>query len=79
MNSRHCAWRFPCSNASQRREPHRSAGASMNRVAVIDDFQKVAAGLVDWSILGSDVEIEFFSDHVEGDELVARLQPFDIV
>ncbi len=49
------------------------AGAD-TRVAVLDDFQDAARGLADWSRL----DVTFFTDHVRGDTLVERLQPFDV-
>ena len=48
------------------------------RVAILDDYQRVAARLV--GDLGPGVELEAFPDHVVAeDALVARLAPFEIV
>ncbi len=44
------------------------------KVAVLDDFQDAARGMADWSRL----DVSFFTDHVLGDALVARLLPFDV-
>ena len=50
------------------------------RVAVIDDYQRVAEHSTDWSVLGDDVAVTFFHDHVdEPRQLVNRLTPFDVV
>jgi phosphoglycerate dehydrogenase-like enzyme len=50
----------------------------MVRVAVLDDYQKVAAGLADWASLG--VQVDFFDDHVaDADLLVERLAPYEVV
>ena len=50
------------------------------RVAVLDDFQRVAESLADWSRLGPDAERVFFHDHLaDEDALVARLAPFDAI
>ncbi len=50
------------------------------RVAVIDDFQRVAAGLADWSLAGDDAEIVFFADHLaEESALIERLRDFDAI
>jgi phosphoglycerate dehydrogenase-like enzyme len=49
----------------------------MLRVAVLDDYQRVAAGAADWSVLDDRTELVFFHDHVDGDDLVARLEGFD--
>lgn len=48
------------------------------RIAVLDDYQKVAAGLADWASL-RDAEVTFFHDHADPAALIARLQPFDAV
>jgi phosphoglycerate dehydrogenase-like enzyme len=50
------------------------------RVAVLDDYQRVAATFADWSSLGPDVEVSYFHDHL-GDPgaIVKALQEFDVV
>jgi phosphoglycerate dehydrogenase-like enzyme len=47
------------------------------RVAILDDYQEVAARFL--GPLGDGVEVELFHDHVVGDELVARLGGFNAV
>jgi phosphoglycerate dehydrogenase-like enzyme len=48
------------------------------RIAVLDDYQQVAASLADWSTLEAD--IVFFPDHIaDQGELLSRLSGFDIV
>ena len=50
------------------------------RVAVLDDYQQVAADMADWSVLTPALEVQIFQDHVfEEDALVQRLKDFDIV
>src|SRR6185295_15618826 len=50
------------------------------RVAVIDDYQRVARDCADWSLLGDDVDVTFFHDHVdEPRQLVNRLTAYDVV
>jgi phosphoglycerate dehydrogenase-like enzyme len=49
------------------------------RVAVLDDYQGRAAGYADWDSLGSDVEVEFFSEPIVADELPARLSGFEVL
>ena len=50
------------------------------RVAILDDYQGVAAGLADWSQLPKDTEVQFFQDHLSNeDRLVARLKDFQVV
>ena len=52
----------------------------MHRIAVLDDYQYVAATYADWSRLPEAVEVVEFADHVDDREtLVRRLQPFDVV
>src|SRR3954464_11204905 len=52
----------------------------MTRIAVLDDYQYVAAAYADWSRLPGPVEVVEFADHVDDQEtLVRRLQPFDVV
>lgn len=52
----------------------------MLRVAVLDDYQGVALNHPAWSVLGDDVEVVAFSDHLaDADELVARLAGFEII
>jgi phosphoglycerate dehydrogenase-like enzyme len=53
-------------------------GSPRFRIAVLDDYQRVATGAADWASLGGDVSVVPFHDHV-GDHtsLVDRLEPFD--
>jgi phosphoglycerate dehydrogenase-like enzyme len=52
----------------------------VHRIAVLDDYQYVAATFADWSLLPEPVEVVEFSAHIaDEDKLVARLQPFDVV
>jgi phosphoglycerate dehydrogenase-like enzyme len=52
----------------------------VHRIAVLDDYQYVAATYADWSRLHESLEVVEFADHVDDHEtLVRRLQPFDVV
>ncbi|MCW2705570.1 MAG: Phosphoglycerate dehydrogenase serA-like [Blastococcus sp.] len=52
----------------------------MHRIAVLDDYQSVAATFTDWARVPEPVEVVEFHDHVsDEDALVARLEPFDVV
>ncbi|TQN42157.1 lactate dehydrogenase-like 2-hydroxyacid dehydrogenase [Blastococcus colisei] len=52
----------------------------VHRIAVLDDYQSVAADFSDWSRLPEPAEVVEFHDWVgDPDALVARLQPFDVV
>ena len=50
------------------------------RVAVLDDYQKVAASMADWAGRLPGAEVRFFSEHIaDEDALVAALEPFDVI
>src|SRR4051812_10215187 len=52
----------------------------MHRIAVLDDYQSVAADFCDWSRVPEEVEVVEFHDHISDvDALAARLEPFDVV
>jgi phosphoglycerate dehydrogenase-like enzyme len=49
------------------------------RVAVLDDYQRVAASMADWEGL-SGVSTRFFAEHIaDPDALVAALEPFEVI
>ena len=49
------------------------------KAVVLDDYQEVAHSIVDWSVLGDAVGVEFFAGHLEGDALIGRISDFEIV
>jgi phosphoglycerate dehydrogenase-like enzyme len=52
----------------------------VHRIAVLDDYQSVAATFTDWARVPEPVVVVEFHDHVsDEDALVARLEPFDVV
>ena len=52
----------------------------MHRIAVLDDYQSVAADFSDWTTVPEPVDVTTFHDTLtDEDALVARLEPFDIV
>jgi phosphoglycerate dehydrogenase-like enzyme len=52
----------------------------VHRIAVLDDYQYVAASYAQWSQLSEPVEVVEFADHVsDEDALVKRLAAFDVV
>jgi phosphoglycerate dehydrogenase-like enzyme len=52
----------------------------MMRVAVLDDYQRVALGLADWARLHPAAQIESFDRHIaDADELARRLHAFEII
>lgn len=50
------------------------------KIAVLDDYQKVAGQMADWADLPAGSELTIFSDHLaDEDKLVARLKDFQAV
>ena len=49
----------------------------MLRVAILDDYQKVALTMGDWTRLGSDVEVVSFSNHLSEAQAAEALCEFD--
>src|SRR3954464_7946814 len=52
----------------------------MTRIAVLDDYQSVAADFCDWSKVAEPVDVTTFTDTLtDEDALAERLAPFDVV
>lgn len=50
------------------------------KVAILDDYQGVAASLADWHTLPDGIAVDYFSDHLADENaLAARLAGYDIV
>jgi phosphoglycerate dehydrogenase-like enzyme len=50
------------------------------KVAILDDYQDVAASMADWSQLPPGTQVQFFHDHLaDPDALVRRLKDFQVV
>lgn len=50
------------------------------RIAVLDDYQRVALAMADWSPVTARAHVDVFADHVaDADALVARLADYDAV
>jgi phosphoglycerate dehydrogenase-like enzyme len=49
------------------------------KVGILDDFQNVTRAIADWGRLPSHVSVTVFNEHFEGDELVERIAPFDVL
>ncbi|MEU0494067.1 D-2-hydroxyacid dehydrogenase family protein [Mycobacterium sp. NPDC006124] len=50
------------------------------KIAILDDYQDVALSTADWSAVEAKAEVTVFGDHLaDADDLVARLEPFDVV
>lgn len=50
------------------------------RVAILDDYQRVALTSADWSILHGKVNVDVYSDTLDnGDALIRRLENYQII
>lgn len=50
------------------------------KVAVLDDYQRVALSMADWSRVVDRAQVDAFDDHLSGEEdLVRRLEAYDVV
>jgi phosphoglycerate dehydrogenase-like enzyme len=50
------------------------------KIAILDDYQRVALSMADWSVLEGKAEITVFSDHLADESaVIERLKSFDIV
>lgn len=50
------------------------------KLAILDDYQRVALGMADWSGLPGDVDITVFDDNLADlDAVAVRLEPFEIL
>jgi phosphoglycerate dehydrogenase-like enzyme len=83
-------FRQPLSGAITRIKPARAApihvqsgdsmSAASTTIAVLDDYQHIAARLADWASLQPRANTVFFHDHIaDRDALAARLAPFDAI
>ena len=48
-------------------------------VAILDDFQNVTRELADWGRLPPLVSVTIFNEHFDGEELIRRISPFDVL
>jgi phosphoglycerate dehydrogenase-like enzyme len=51
----------------------------MIKIAILDDYAKVALQLADWSALDGKAEITVFDRHLTEDEAAVALKPFDVL
>jgi hypothetical protein len=49
------------------------------KIAILDDYQRVARDLADWSRLPAGSELTVFDRHLAEEERVAALQPFEVL
>jgi hypothetical protein len=50
----------------------------MLKIAILDDYAKVALQSADWSVLQGKAEITVFDRHLSENEAATLLQPFDV-
>src|SRR5258706_5630319 len=48
-------------------------------VAILDDFQNVTPELADWKRMPAHVNVTIFNQHFDGEELIRRISPFDVL
>ena len=51
----------------------------MLKIAILDDYARVALESADWSVLPSDAQITVFDRHLPEEEAATLLQPFDVL
>lgn len=51
----------------------------MLKIAILDDYVRIARRSADWSVLDSKAEITVFDHHLAEDEAATALQPFDVL
>src|SRR5665213_3172058 len=54
-------------------------GERRPKVAILDDYARVALDLADWSSVQSRADVTIFDRHLSEDAAVEALQPFDAV
>jgi len=48
-------------------------------LGILDDFQNVTRECADWGRLPPQVSVTVFNEHFEGEELISRISPFDVL
>src|ERR1700749_3864913 len=57
-----------------------AAATAGTRVAVLDDYSRVAEAGADWAVLNGRASVDFYHDHIFDEAgLVRRLAPYDII
>jgi phosphoglycerate dehydrogenase-like enzyme len=49
------------------------------KVGILDDFQDVTRKIADWGRLPPHVSVTIFNEHFDGEELIRRIRPFDVL
>lgn len=59
----------------------RYRGNTVLKLAILDDYQNAALKAADWTVLGNDIDITVFDEHLGWDEsdIAKALAPFDIL
>ncbi len=51
----------------------------MLKIAILDDYARIALESADWSVLAGKAELTVFDRHLSHDEAAAALEPFDVL
>jgi len=51
----------------------------MLKVAILDDYARIALQVADWSVLAGKAQIAVFDRHLSEEEAAAQLQPFEVL
>ena len=51
----------------------------MVRIAILDDYANASFEFGDWSEIRNRADVTIFDEHLEGDGLIATLQPFQVI
>ena len=49
------------------------------KIGILDDFQNVTRKIADWDRLPAHASVTVFNEHFEGDDLIRRILPFDVL
>ena len=50
------------------------------KIAVLDDYQRIAKQSADWASIGADTQVDSFAENIaDRSELVRRLQPYEVI
>lgn len=49
------------------------------KIAILDDYHDVAKRYADWGSLGGDAEVRIFNNFIPDDQVLATLEPFDVI
>src|SRR6185295_12397034 len=75
-----CRWFNRNAAALYARRVGKSPRKMPTRVAILDDYQRVALSMADWSTLGPGVSVQPFHDRIGSEDALAeRLRSFNVI